>query len=282
MEQKLNQSIILITSSFPFGNNEVWAIDELNNLSHHGANLTIIPVRIKGKINNIEAEKFRKNVIQVPLINISTIYALLKKIIVEPIFIGASIHELSRQSDSFKHFFKNLIVLPKICFLLDLLKNKDIRHIHSYSTTTAAVVAGMLSQRMAVPWSFTLHSSSKLKLANKKSFFYQSQSATRIRTISKISQIEVNNFLGGDKESIIRAIHLGVKLNNNISSDYVKSSNIIIATPATYELHKGHIYAIEAAHLLVKSGYINFKWFFYGSGSLETRLIKFSNELGLE
>ena len=66
--KNMNKKIVFITSSFPFGKSEVWAINEINSFLELGNEITIIPRTGKGKIINKDAVKFTPNLIdQLPI-----------------------------------------------------------------------------------------------------------------------------------------------------------------------------------------------------------------------
>ena len=65
----MNKKIVFITSSFPFGKSEVWAINEINSLIDLGNEIIIIPRTGKGKIINQDAIKFIPNLIDLPFMN---------------------------------------------------------------------------------------------------------------------------------------------------------------------------------------------------------------------
>ena len=60
---------MFITSSFPFGKAEVWAINEMNSLLRLGNQIIIIPKTGKGKIINQDAIKFTSKLIDLPFLN---------------------------------------------------------------------------------------------------------------------------------------------------------------------------------------------------------------------
>ena len=65
----MSKKIVFITSSFPYGKSEVWAINEINSLMALGNKITIIPRSGQGKIINQDAIKFSANLIDLPYIN---------------------------------------------------------------------------------------------------------------------------------------------------------------------------------------------------------------------
>lgn len=277
----MSKKIVFITSSFPFGKSEVWAINELNSLLTLGNEITIIPRSGKGKIINQDAVKFSSHLIDLPYINWNIFIFLIKNILFNPVQFFRLIISTIMQSNTVIDFIKALIILPKSIFSAKLLQSKNIDHIHSFSTTSAAVMAYIISSYLKVPWSYTLHSSSVLNSKYKKSFLFQSRSASKCRAISQIIANDLSNFLGPSLSKKISTVHLGVDIEGFKKEKSSINDPLIIATPAELKVHKGHVYAIDAAKKLIDKGVFNFKWFFYGSGPLLNELQKKVKELNL-
>lgn len=277
----MSKKIVFITSSFPFGKSEVWAINEINSLQDLGNEITIIPRSGQGTIINKDAIKFSKNLIDLPYINLKIFIFFLKSIFLNPLKFIKLIIGIIKQSNTVIDFLKALVIYPKSVFSANLLHGKNVDHIHSFSTTSAAVMAYIISSNLKVPWSYTLHSSSVLNSKYKRSFLFHSNSASKCRTISKAIANDLSNFIGPSLAKKVYTVHLGVDINDFIKEKININNPMIIATPAELKIHKGHIYAIDAASKLIEEGFSNFKWFFYGSGPLLNELKEKVKELNL-
>lgn len=277
----MNKKIVFITSSFPFGKSEVWAVNEMNSLQALGNEVTIIPRSGQGTIINKDAIKFSKNLIDLPYINLKIFTFFLKSIFLNPLGFLKLIIGIIKQSNTVIDFLKALVIFPKSVFSANLLHGKNVDHIHSFSTTSAAVMAYIISSNLKVPWSYTLHSSSVLNSKYKRSFLFQSNSASKCRTISKGIANDLSNFIGPSLAKKVYTVHLGVDINDFIKEKININNPMIIVTPAELKIHKGHIYAIDTASKLIEKGFSNFKWFFYGSGPLLNELKEKVKELNL-
>lgn len=278
----MSKKIIYITSSFPFGKLEVWAANELNSLIEQGNELIVIPRTGKGRVINEDALKFIPNVIDLPFLNWPILVSMLIYVLSRPKSVLKILSDIIEQSNNIVDFVKGMIVLPKSLFLLKILKNQNIDHIHSYSTSSTAIIAFILSSNLEVPWSFTLHTSGQLNNRFKRSYLFQSRSASICRTISQTTANELATFIGPDLSRKIRNVHLGVKTLVELKERSKLNSGFIIATPAVFLEYKGHTYAIDAARELVNKGVNNFKWFFYGSGPLLNNMQNKVHELNLD
>lgn len=277
----MNKKIVFVTSHFPFGKSEVWASNEIHSLLELGNEIIIIPRTGKGKIINKDAIKFIPNVIDLPFFNWSIFIFFIKTILFKPFQFLKFLIEIFKQSNSIIDFIKGIVILPKSLFLAKTLKHSTIDHIHAFSTTSTAVMAHILSTNLKVPWSYTLHSSSVLNSNYKRSFLFYSNSASKCRTISKITANDLSNFIGPSLSKKVASVHLGVNIKNLKNKKSIMEDSFIILTPAELKEHKGHVYAIESAKKLIDMGVSNFKWYFFGSGPLLNELKNKVKELNL-
>ena len=277
----MNKKIVFITSSFPFGKSEVWAINEINSFLELVNEITIIPRTVKGKIINKDAVKFTPNLIDLPFLNWPIFVFLLRTILFKPFIFLRLLIENIKQSNTIIDFIKGLIVLPKSLFLAKILKSKNIDHIHSVQTTSIAFMAFVLSTILKVPWSYTLHTSEIINSKYKRSILFQSRSASICRTISQRTANDLSNFIGTSLSKKVVKVHLGVDVKVSRKATSFVNNSFTIVTPAELTTRKGHIFAIEASKKLVDMGITNFEWFFYGSGPLLNELQEKVKELNL-
>ncbi len=277
----MNKKIVFITSAFPFGKSEVWAINEINSVLKTRNDVIIIPRTGKGKIINKDATKFASNLIDLPFLNLKILIQLFGNIFFNLFQFLKLLVDIIKLSNNMSDFIKCLVILPKSLLLVKILKTKKISHIHSLSTTSTAAMAHIISSILNVPWSYTLHSSSVLNSNYKRSLLFYSNSASKCRTISKITAGDLASFIGTNLSKKVFNVHLGVDIYGFKKEKNNFNDPIIIVTPAELKEHKGHIYAIEAAKKLIDMGVSNFKWFFYGSGPLLNELKKKIKELDL-
>jgi glycosyltransferase involved in cell wall biosynthesis len=277
----MNKKIVYITSYFPFGKSEVWAANEINSLLEQGNEIIIIPRTGQGKILNKDSIKFTSNLIDLPFMNWTIFIFLFRTILFKPFLFLKLLIQIIKQSNSIIDFVKGVIILSKSLFLAKILKRRKIDHIHSFSTTSTAVMAFILSSNLKVPWSYTLHTSEILNSHFKRSILFQSRSASICRTISQRTANDLSDFIGPSLSKKIAMVHLGVNVKGFKNEKSIINDPFIIATPAALIVPKGHVYAIEAAKKLIDIGVSNFKWMFYGSGPLLNELQKKVKELNL-
>ena len=275
----MSKTVVFITSAFPFGKAEVWAINELNSILALGCDVIIVPKKGRGKIVNQDAARFGSLLIDLPFINIAITACTMGAFFLRPLFLCRLIKGIFEQSNTFMDFVKGLVVLPKAIFVAKVIKQEKIDHIHSFATNSTATMAYVISSCLEVPWSYTLHSSSVLNSQYKRSFRFLSRSASVYRVISQLIADELSTFIGPRFSK--NMVHLGVDTERFEKAKLDLNTPIIIATPGELKEHKGQIYAIEAASLLLRKGVSNFRWFFYGSGPLLNDLKDSVSSLGL-
>lgn len=281
MAKQIGKKILYITAKFPFGKSEVWAINELSSLQELGSEIIIVPRTGRGEIINEDAEKFAGNLIDLPFLNRYIFQTTLQAIFFDPLFLIRILVGNIHQSNTLMDFVKGLAVLPKSLAVAKILNTKNIDHIHSLHTTSTAFMAFIISKKLDVSWSYTLHSTEIIKPNYRRSLLFRSRSASMCRTISQKIKDELSLFLGPDLSKKVVKVHLGVdvKGKNNVKSEC--RDEFTIVTPAALVPQKGHVFAINAAKRLIDLGVSDFKWVFYGSGTLLEKLRKNVGQLGL-
>jgi colanic acid/amylovoran biosynthesis glycosyltransferase len=273
--------ILYVTSHFPFGNGETWSISELKALINKGNSIIIIPRTGRGVITHAEAKMMLPFIIDLPYLNWRIAFSFLQNLLLGPLSLAKLIFSIIKQSNSFNDFVKGMIVLPKSLLISDLLKNERIHHIHAFSTTSVAVVAFIISSKLNIPWSFTVHTSENLTSSFQRSTIFQIQSACFARTICQTTAEDLRKYVGPKYSNKIKVIHLGVETNVRILCRNKYLDKFTIVTPAILRTYKGHIYALDAAKCLLDNGITNFQWDFYGNGPLLNTLLRRVRDLSL-
>jgi len=273
--------VVYVTSQIPYGNGEVWAINEMSALIDAGLDLIVVPRTGSGDVLHTAALQLLPRTMKVPFINAKILKTLMITLLGSPIEFVKIISWIGRQSNTWLDLLKGIVVMPKSLFLARLLRDQGISHIHAYSTTSVAVVAQILARLLQVPWSFTLHSSSIIHQGYRKSLHAHLESARFVRVISRKIADSLIHFIGSAYSSKIKVVHLGVPCRNAAPIPTVNKEKFAIGTPGGLLPHKGHEYALRASRLLLDQGISNFTWYFYGEGDLRTSLTAQINSMGL-
>ena len=255
--------IVYITAQIPMGKGETFILEELFELKSQEVDLLIIPRNPTKKVFHQEAQSLLPDTIWMPLINFKIIYIFLISLIIKPYLLKILLSVI-RASCKFKILFKNLAVLPKSVFIANLLRTKEVTHIHAHWGSTTATMAYIASKLSGIPWSVTLH---RWDINENNMLRKKAKSAKFIRCISENGKAELLKITGADFKDKIKVIHMGIKIPFNNAKIYYEDKKIFkIIVPANLLLVKGHKYLIEACSILVEEGIKNFEFIFYGEG----------------
>lgn len=261
--------VIYITAQTPLGRGEIFILEEMLEVKLRGVDLLIVPRNPSKEIFHGQAKELLDNTVRLPLITPKMVFVFLKSLLVRT-SIWKILGFLIKYSLSPWIFIKNLIVLPKAVFIAELIRKKNIDHIHAHWGSTTATMAYIISRLSGILWSFTLH---RWDIKENNMLKEKVKSAKFIRCISENGKLELLKIIGTNFRDKIIVIHMGVKIPINVdkaNNDEKKYFRII--TPANLLPVKGHRYLIEACSILVKKNINNFKFIFYGEGLIRKEL----------
>jgi len=260
--------IIYITTQTPWGRGETFIPEELLEMKRQEVDFLIIPRNPPKEIFHRDAKKLLENSIWFPLINFKIIVSFLKTFFTRIPF-WKILENIIRYSRSPIILIKNLVVFPKGVFIAEMIRKKNIEHIHAHWGSTTATMAYIVSRLTSIPWSFTLH---RWDIKEDNMLKEKVKSAKFIRCISEHGKNELFQIIGKDYQEKIKVVHMGVKTPIDVSESEEPKGLFTIVTPANLLEVKGHKYLIEACFNLVRQGIKNFQCFFYGDGPLRIRL----------
>lgn len=260
--------IVYITARTPLGKGETFILEELLELKNQGVNLLIIPRNPTKKIFHKEAESLMNNSVCLPLINVTIFVKFLFSFITKAQIVKV-IGNIFKYSRSVHILVKNLAVLAKGVYIVDIIKHNKVRHIHSHWGSTTSTMAYISSELSGIPWSFTLH---RWDIKENNMLKEKVKSAKFVRCISEHGKNELFEIIGSGSKDKIQVIHMGVKTPSRVSESQKDKKNFTIVTPANLLEVKGHKYLIDACSILVKENIKNFQCIFYGEGSMKNKL----------
>jgi len=260
--------LVYITASSPWGSIEPFLLDEMLEMKDLGIDLLVIPRNPSKEIFNKNADNLQNLSIWLPLINSQMAIVCLKASLSRSIF-WKILFSIIKNSRNIKIAIKNLAVFPKGIFVAELIKNKNIKHIHAHWGSTTSTMAFIISQIGKIPWSFTLH---RWDIKENNLLEEKLNSASFVRCISEHGKSELLNILGNKYLGKIHVIHMGVKIPEETRKFQENNELFLIIIPANLLPVKGHRYLIEALSILINRGISNFKCHFYGQGPLKERL----------
>jgi len=260
--------IAYITAQTPWGKGETFILEEMLEVKHQGIDLLIIPRNPPKEIFHRDAKKLLENSIWFPLINFKIIVSFLKTFFTRIPF-WKILENIIRYSRSPIILIKNLVVFPKGVFIAEMIRKKNIEHIHAHWGSTTATMAYIVSRLTSIPWSFTLH---RWDIKENNMLKEKVRLAKFVRCISEHGKNELFQIIGKDYQEKIKVVHMGVKTPIDVSESEEPKGFFTIVTPANLLEVKGHKYLIEACFNLVRQGIKNFQCFFYGDGPLRIKL----------
>jgi len=238
-------------------------------LKNVGVNLVIIPRNPPRKVFHKEGVLLLREAIWLPLINSKILFNFIIALISRPkvweLFVN-----IIKKSRSINIILKNMAVFPKAIYLANILKRKNVDHIHAHWGSTTSTMALVISEMTDIPWSMTLH---RWDIKENNLLELKAEKAKFIRCISENGKQEVLGIVGKELENKVKVLHLGVSIPNLQGNGcYFVHNDFIIACPANIIPVKGHRYLIEACALIKKRGIENFKCLIIGDGYLEKEL----------
>lgn len=283
--------VLFVTGQAPFGNGEVFVVEELIELKKSLSKVYICPVnpQILSDLHHGDASQIIDSVIEAPLFSLEIIFSAFKWCIRNPNKISKIVNIITstRGIDNFK---KNLAIVPKALWLSSLINSSDIDHIHAYWGAHTATLAMIVATNLNVKWSFTAY---RWDISANNLIHLKSKSATFIRSadMSGINELMELSQLGEQYSSKFKLIRSGVnidkmfvkeKLIRKEDCDIVgKESVFTFLTPAFFVEKKGHKYLVEAVKILVDKGYI-FRCLLVGEGEKKQVIEDLINKFNVE
>lgn len=273
--------LVFITSFMPFGGHENYTMHEAAQLKRAGIKLIIIPRSVNGPVIGSVAQDLLENTLSVPLFNIDIGLNLIRTILSRPRLVIECIGWGLQKSVTWLDVLKSLSVLPKSFYLARILQHEKLTHIHAHSTTTVAVLGFVLSRSLGIPWSVVLHSSSSANEKHRRLFNALLRSAEFIRSIDDLGRVKLMEMFGDAYAARLKCIYEGVDIADRRPVEAPADKQFSIATVGYLYQLKGHIYALEAARLLLERGITNFVWRFFGNGPDRDYLAGLISEMNL-
>jgi len=271
--------IAYITAQTPFGSSETFILEEIIAIKELGADVLVIPRNPPRGIYHNAAQQLLDCTIWLPLINWRILREFVKGMLLN-YRLRHLLLEVIQYSRTLKILAKNIAVIPKAVFIADMIRKKDIDHIHAHWGSTTSTLAWLVSTITGIPWSMTLH---RWDIKENNMLRLKAESATFIRCISQVGKTEVLNIIGENLQDKIIVIHMGARIPNiPLSSQRPLRSEFIIACPANLRRVKGHRYLIEACKILSMEEDINIRCLLIGDGHLRREIEHYINRLGMK
>jgi len=270
--------IVYITANTPLGAGETFVLTEMLALKKAGVDLLIIPRDISERVFHEKAKTLLTYAQIVPWFSFAIVKSLCLYILRYPYAFLRLIYRIALGARSIRIALKNLVVFSKAVHLSELLKKKDISHIHAHWGSTTSTLAYVIANITGIPWSFTVH---RWDIPENNILREKVRNASFVRCIDKNGRAELNNIVKEPNlEEKIKVIHMGVDLSETIKELHRNGRVFTFICPANLVPKKGHRYLFEACRILVEKN-LRFKCFIAGDGPLERELLEMVGVSGL-
>lgn len=267
------------TAKTPFSAGETFILTEMLAIKKLGADLLIVPRDASCELFDDRGAPLLKDALTIPLFDINIAKELLKFICWHAILFSKIINDIAFKARSVKIAIKNLVTLPKSLFLVRILSEKKVSHIHAHWGSTTSTMAYIISKLTNIPWSFTVH---RWDIRENNLLKDKCKAASFVRTISEKGRAEMIKIV---KDAClikkISVIHMGVDIPETFGRSGSSSERFTILCPANLLPVKGHKYLIEACRTLFDKD-IKFKCLITGDGPLEGELKTMASDVALK
>jgi colanic acid/amylovoran biosynthesis glycosyltransferase len=268
--------VIYVTALLPTGDGEPFIIPEIAALERQGCDVTVIPVRPKGKVVHADALQLIPKAAILPLLSGAILRSALLEVATAPGRVVRALLSL-RASRTPGILLKNLAVLPKALWLARYARRVGADHLHAHWASTSATLAMLASQVSGIPWSFTAH---RWDISENNLLGVKARHARFVRVISAHGGEELRGIVSRPAWSPW-LLHMGVSLRAPPGPSDGDEPPLRVLTAARLVEKKGHVYLIEAVKRLKERG-TSVRAEFAGDGPLAPSLRTLVADGGLE
>ena len=197
--------LLYLTSSFPYGVNDLFFEPEVRELVRQGVDVRPVPIRPRGPLTTADVESLS---LRRPLFDLGIATAALAETLRAPVAVASTFALLFR-SPRPNVLVRNLASFPKALWVARLARSWKANHIHAHWAGPPSTVALIASRISGVPWSFTAHFSD---IAANNLPREKSASARFVRFIAAAMMDLARETAPGVDESRWVLVHLGVEV----------------------------------------------------------------------
>jgi colanic acid/amylovoran biosynthesis glycosyltransferase len=161
----------------------------------------------------------------------------------------------------------HLIYLTEACFLVRLIKNESIQHVHAHFGTNSAEVA-MLSHILGGPsWSFTVHGPEEFDKALSIGLPEKLKRCVFVVAVSSYGRSQLFRYIDHEHWSKVKVVHCGIDPNFfSDQHDLPLPAKTLICVGRLCE-QKGQLFLVEASKILIDRG-VRFNLVLAGDGEM--------------
>jgi glycosyltransferase involved in cell wall biosynthesis len=267
--------LLYLTSSFPYGVNDLFFEPEVRELVRQGVDVRPVPIRPRGPLTAADAESLS---LRRPLFDLGIATGALAETLRAPVAVGRTFALLFRSPQP-NVLLRNLASFPKALWLARLARSWDADHVHAHWAGPPSTVALIASRLSGVPWSFTAHASdiSANNLLREKS-----TSARFVRFIAAAMMERARETAPGIDESRWVLVRFGVEVPEQRAGRAALNDPPVLLMASHFDPGKRHDLLIRATRRLLDDGVDLEVWLAGRGGPLEEEAKQLTRRLRLE
>lgn len=239
--------LLYLTSSFPYGLNDLFFEPEVRELARQGVDVRPVPIRPRGPLTAADAESLS---LKRPLFDLGIATAALAETVRAPIEVARTFALLFRTPQP-SVLLRNLASFPKALWLARLARSWEADHIHAHWAGPPSTVALVASRLSGVPWSFTAHAS---EIAANNLLREKSTSAKFVRFIAAAMMDRARETAPGIDESGWVLVHFGIEVPEPRPHPAALNDPPVLLMAAHFDPAKRHDLLIHATSRLLEDG----------------------------
>ena len=267
--------LLYLTSSFPYGINDLFFEPEVRELVRQGVDVRPVPIRPRGPLTAADAESLS---LRRPLVDLGIATAALAETLRAPVEVARTFGLLFR-SPRPSVLTRNLASFPKALWLARLARSWGADHVHAHWAGPPSTVALVASRISGVPWSFTAHAS---EIAANNLLREKSASARFVRFIAAAMMDRARETAPGIDESGWVLVRFGVEVPEPPARREALGDPPVLLMASHFDPAKRHDLLIHATRRLLDDGVDLEVWLAGRGGPLEEEAKQLVRRLGVD
>jgi glycosyltransferase involved in cell wall biosynthesis len=267
--------LLYLTSSFPYGVNDLFFEPEVRELVRQGVDVRPVPVRPRGPLTAPDAESLS---VRRPLFDLGIATAAMAEAVRAPVAVGRTFALLFRSPQP-GVLLRNLASFPKALWLARLARSWGASHVHAHWAGPPSTVALVASRISGVPWSFTAHASD---IGANNLLREKSASARFVRFIAAAMMDRARATAPGIDESRWVLVRFGIEVPEPRAGREALNDPPVVLMAAHFDPAKRHDLLIQATRRLLDDGVDLEVWLAGRGGPLEQEARQLAGGLGLD
>lgn len=271
---RLAQRLMVVTSRYPFGDQEAYLTSELEELVRYFDRVVVVPVRPPRQPARHRVPE-GVEVLAWPLVSGDLLRRAARTVADRPGTVMAAIGQLISSHDP--GLVKNATVLVKALALAHWALEHRFEHIHAYWMSTPSTVAMVAALASDALWSATAH---RWDIYERNAFDVKQRSVSFVRTISDRGERDLRARMPA-LNGRIRQLRLGTVVPGRVTPPRPNDGEFRIVCPAAFVPVKGHKILLAALAKLRRAG-IPVRCTLYGAGPMQADLEAEAGSLQLQ